>query len=159
MKSLDLYDKTQWQAGEWYNEPDYVTLIDSDTSYPCVAKRNILGAWVGFVGLDEHHALFMIDSGAIEFDFVEVHNEGPTFTAFMPEESLQFSPPKKYWWVGFDCMHDTDRCPPPKDVEDIRRKNDTTSYKNIEYVLTQLQSLAYQLSAYDSRLYLDTHII
>lgn len=157
MRTYFLYDKTSWGKGPWQDEPDYVAFIDKETTYPCVAKRNMLGAFVGYVGTDERHPLYMSEVGCPEFDFIDAHERAPSFAAFLPDESLNFSPPKRYWWIGFDCMHDNDHCPwrdkttKPQPTLPRTRRRGQGIYRDLPYVVEQLEFLASQLSTFDPR--------
>lgn len=159
MKTYTLYDKTGWGKGPWQDEPDYVAFIEKETTYPCVAKRNMLGVFVGYVGLDEHHPLYLAEVGCAEFDFIDVHQHAPTFAALLPEECVNFAPPKMFWWVGFDCMHETDMCPwrdtkqleNPQRKPTVRRSRGSGIYRDLPYVTEQLELLASQLSTFDPR--------
>lgn len=154
MKSYDLYDKKEWGPGPWMSEPDYIAFIDSETTYPCVAKRTLLGAFVGYVGVDAKHPLYMATLDQQEFDFIDCHNAAPTFAAFLPEESVNFSPPVRHWWIGFDCMHDNDMCPWRTPVGRPRRRtNNKEQYRDLKYVKEQLEFLASQLATFDPRFF------
>lgn len=80
----------------------------------------------------------------------EVHG-GITFSGFcansgdethgichVPEEGR----PHKVWWFGFDCAHCDDLS--PSETNEVLRKHGT--YRTIEYVKSQIESLAKQLS-------------
>ncbi len=153
MREYHLVDKSEWGPGMWATEPDYIAYIDAETTYPMVAKRNLVGVFVGFVGIDERHPLYMQPLSSEEFDFIDVHNGAPTFAAFLPDESVNFSPPKKLWWVGFDCMHDTDFCPYKTATGRPRRRSKKEEYRDLNYVKEQLEFLASQLATFDTRFF------
>ncbi len=41
--------------GEWSDEPDELCFTDEATGLPIALRRNQLGAWCGYVGINSHH--------------------------------------------------------------------------------------------------------
>jgi hypothetical protein len=90
----DVYDKAEWGAGPWQNEPDKVQWIEHDLD--CLAVRNPrMGHWCGYVGVAEGHPLFgmhyygMDENGDSDYErspasLVRVHG-GLTFSDFCHE--------------------------------------------------------------------------
>lgn len=150
-------DKSGWGDGAWHAEPDKVQWTDEDTALPCLAVRNRLGAWCGYVGVSEGHPWFGkdYDDCRIADDvWPDVHG-GLTYAAFCQEgdeaESICHVPesgqPDCVWWLGFDCAHGGDLVPgmvfregePP-----IRSPHE--SYRDLHYVKGEVASLAAQAS-------------
>lgn len=150
MNTKQLYDKEKWPNGPWMEEPDYGAWIDSETLYPCLIRRNIYGAWCGFVGIDEAHPLFRIPKTSEEFKYIDIHS-GVGFVGFMPEEDLAFSPPKRLWYIGFSCMHSTDVVP-YLDKGTKRETNKNAIYRTLDYATQQTELLAHQIGYFDSRI-------
>jgi len=142
MKKEQTYiDKRHWPHGEWKNEPDRVSWVDSETGYPCLIKRNQFGTLCGYVAVDKNHTLFEKDG-----DYLDVHG-GITFS-----DHCQGDPEKgichvaedgdHVWWFGFDCGHAGDHSPGMH--TEIYWDN---IYRNISYVTSEVESLAEQLKA------------
>src|ERR1700735_970898 len=64
--------KHKWGDGPWQNEPDFEVWLDKDTNYFCLARRNTLGAWCGYVILDKDHPCYNIE-GLDGFSKIDVH--------------------------------------------------------------------------------------
>jgi len=47
----------------WLSEPNEIDFIDEDSGYPCVMRRNPMGAWCGYVGLTVKHPWFGMKYG------------------------------------------------------------------------------------------------
>jgi hypothetical protein len=153
MKEKHFYDKTDWLKGPWLEEPDYRAWIDKETNYPCVARRNLTGAWCGFVGIDHEHPLYQADAKEEEMVFIDVHGM-VTYTSWNTEEDREFYPGRRLWWVGFDCMHDSDMCPAFLDETKKKKKSDKIAvYRDLNYVMEQIELLAAHLSMFDSRFF------
>lgn len=153
MRSKEIFDKSGWLKGPWLAEPDYLAWIDSETNYACVARRNVMGAWCGYVGLDDGHPLFMVETPAEELKFIEVHGT-MSYTAWNTTEDQEFYPARRLWWMGFDAMQDDDLCPAFTDETKPRRrrkKESTPTYRDLDYIKGQIESLAAQLAAFDYR--------
>jgi hypothetical protein len=160
MRTGQLFDKALWIQGPWTTEPDYVAWIDEDTHYRCIARRNALGAWCGFVGVVGDHPLFMLPRTDTAFQFVDIHG-GVTVAEFCDEPDPLFVPPVRAWWIGFDCMHDCDVLPqfvnaadapkllPREELEDNEDRFDAKTghplYRDMDYVKNEVGFLAMQL--------------
>lgn len=143
-----VFDKRDWKDGPWKNECDYAWWIDPNGHYPCVARRNIFGAWCGFVGVDVGHTLFQTHETSEELVFVEIHGD-VSFSGWLPDEDKRFEPAVKRWWFGFDCMQDGDMMPV---FWAETRKKSKLVYRNYEYVKRQVELLALQLFYFDTRI-------
>jgi hypothetical protein len=156
MNREDLIDKSEWGKGPWENEPDLQSWIDSETQYACVTRRNMFGAWLGHVGLDASHPLYMLQPGAPEFEFIETHGSPELFVGFYEDDAKRFVPPQKLWWIGFSCMQSTDYCPLTDRepyIKGKRGKATTKTYRTFEYVCEQVLFLASQLASFDARIF------
>lgn len=60
MKTIEYHttDKLEWGNGPWDDEPDKVQWLDETTGKPCLAVRNHMGAWCGYVGVTFGHPAF-----------------------------------------------------------------------------------------------------
>jgi hypothetical protein len=123
--------------GPWMAEPDKVHWIDPATDMDCLAVRNPMGAWCGYVGLPPGHPWHGVNysgcaqrSAACDEDWaycdhspdaqVTVHG-GLTFADRCGESEkgegygICHVPlpgrPHDVWWLGFDCNHAGDMSP------------------------------------------------
>jgi hypothetical protein len=150
----DIFDKRQWGKGEWQREPDYQSWIDKETRYACVARRNVFGAWLGQVGVDTGHPLYMLSSASPEFEFIETHGKpADVLTCFNKDDAMKFIPPQKLWWIGFSCMGDGDFCPWIDQPRLKGKKLPSKVYRNLAYVVEQIEFLASQLASFDARIF------
>lgn len=115
-------DRTDWGAGPWDTEPDYIQW--QHAGYACLIVRNRMGALCGYVGVDEAHPSF--GKGYDDVD-VDVHG-GLTYAdkctghiCHVPESGM----PDSVWWLGFDTSHAFDLVPRMEAFErkyDLRRR-------------------------------------
>jgi len=138
-----LYDREKFGKGKWQDEPDYVSWVDDATDYALVLRRNLLGCWCGFVGLPPDHKLYQSDIGCDEFKFIEVHGD-IQYAHFSEEDDLEFSPPIKRFWIGFNCMGDKDLVP-GQAILGVRRKKPSGVYRDQKFVSKQVVALAEQI--------------
>jgi len=115
-------------------EPDRVTWL-SATGYPCIAQRNLLGAWCGYVGVREGHP-------GLNNESIHVHG-GVTFSGFPGQwpQSLCSADPNHY--IGFDCNHLGDKAP---GIEHFLR-DESDVYRDLAYARAECEKLATQLKA------------
>jgi len=131
-------NKSSWPEGPWMQEPDEVKWIDEDTGYECEIYRNALNGFLaGYVVVTKSHPLFKVDYSpsnelSRKLQEIDVHT-GIT--------SLGSS--KKHgddkWLLGFNCCQDGDLSP------NLRSFVPSDNYKDIEYVTSEVESLAKQL--------------
>lgn len=146
-KEYRTIDKSEWQRGEWNDEPDKAQWIDEDTDLDCLIVRGSSGALCGYVGVPEGHCAFSTHYDGVD---VNVHG-GLTFSAFcqhsedetkgvchVPAEGR----PDRVWWLGFDCAHSGDVSPK---YERASYGSYEESYKGIGYVKKEIRGLARQL--------------
>jgi len=146
MKTWKNTDKSNWPRGEWDNEPDKSHWIDDETGLDCLIVRGPLGALCGYVGVPKAHPSF--EQGYSDVA-VTVHG-GLTFAdSCQPEEdesegichSEECAANDDVWRLGFDCAHCNDLAPASNMIF-----NDSI-YRNFEYTVQQVTSLAGQLKA------------
>jgi hypothetical protein len=154
--------------GPWTNEPDKAQWIDEATDLDCLAVRNRMGAWCGYVGVPPDHPLHDIDYDTAnesapkdpEYDYryFDVHG-GLTFSDFCHEGAEDKGPrichiagpgrPERVWWLGFDCAHGGDLT--PRDLEydlpeSLRKHRSRDVYRDLDYVRAECAKLAKQLA-------------
>lgn len=138
-------DKTKWGKGEWLREPDKVQWVDQATGLDCLAHRNRMGAWCGYVGVPEGHPFF--EQPHVD---VDVHG-GLTYAGFCQSTDDEAhgvchvaypGRPEHVWWLGFDCGHAFDLVPgiPFGSLVD-------EEYRTLPYVEAEVTRLALQLAS------------
>lgn len=139
------YDKSGWHPGEWEQEPDRDQWVHA--GFACLAIRNRLGAWCGYVGVPNGHPAYEKDYDNVE-PYPEVHG-GLTYASpcsahicHVPEPGM----PDDVWWLGFDTAHLGDLVPGMEAL--VPTSGDFPhSYKNLAYVKAETERLADQLAA------------
>lgn len=156
-------DRSGWPAGPWDDEPDKLSWTDPATDLPCLITRGnpMTGSLCGYVAVEPGHPLHGKDYSEAD---VEAHG-GLTFAAACndddPVESAvchvpEPGKPADVWWFGFDCAHAWDVqpgmigayhkmgiAPPPELLGNGLFGGG--SYKTVEYVKAECESLAQQL--------------
>jgi hypothetical protein len=150
-------DKSKWDDGPWKSEPDKAQWIDAATGLDCLIHRGPSGALCGYVGVPPGHRFHGSDYSAVLFDtedgdssYPEVHG-GLTFSDSCAETTREDGRgichipepgrPADVWWLGFDCAHSGDLCP------SYDRSWEYGTYRDLEYVKREVESLARQLAA------------
>lgn len=158
---VHVVDRSGWPAGEWDNEPDKVQW--NHAGFACLAVRNRMGAWCGYVGVPNGHPDY-----EKHYDNVDVHvHGGLTYSnKCQPEGPICHIPepgfPDDVWWLGFDLLHGGDDSPgmmkirtdldPERKIEKkfedefgpLNRWRDV--YRNLKYVTKETNHLAKQLA-------------
>ena len=140
--------KKDWGKGKWQTEPDMVTWT-ADNGMPCMISRNPMGNLCGYVGVGKRISgqLFGIGYEDELVTQIVVHG-GLTFAGQLEDKDKQQS--EYIWWFGFDCAHAYDFVPAiyamPINTPEIKAllARDAT-YRDIEYVASEVNSLAFQL--------------
>lgn len=140
--------KSEWGEGRWQTEPDMVTW-DADNGMPCMIFRNPMGNFCGYVGVTRGISgpIFGIDYEDELVTDIAVHG-GLTFAGQFEDKDKQQN--EYIWWFGFDCAHAYDFVPAiyatPTNTPEIKAllARDAT-YCDIEYVASEVNSLAFQL--------------
>lgn len=129
----------KWPDGPWDNEPDHVT-FEVDGLLCILHRVPGLGHWCGYVAVPPSHKAH--GRGIYDVD-VNVHG-GLTYAR--PCQGAICHVPKpgesdSVWWLGFDCAHYYDASPtrPPSSLGE--------SYRTLNYVCAETESLARQLKA------------
>lgn len=133
-----------------------------------MAIRNRMGAWCGYVAVDEAHPYFAEDVMDLDFEHdLNVHG-GVTYNDFcaghichVPEPGR----PDRVWWIGFDCGHYNDYVPsveaniqrlydegklPFRSTDEHMPAYLRKTYKPVAYVRNEVEDLARQLAAIGS---------
>lgn len=138
-----LYDRSDWPDEDrgWGDEPDKAQWTDPDTGMACLAVRNKLGAWCGYVGVPPGHPFHGKNydqclhgevcpdredeakgyCGKTIEGRLDVHG-GITFANGCAEGPDEPDHPRichvpepgqtgDVWWLGFDCVHAWDYAP------------------------------------------------
>lgn len=117
---------------EWENEPDELDWVDKETNFHCFMRRDSQGYWCGYVGILSTSPLYEEEN--IKAD---VHG-GITWTGYFDDWIT-----KDLWLIGFDCAHAGDYV--PYSFNNHPYKGGPISYRNVEYVKKEVESLAKQL--------------
>jgi hypothetical protein len=152
-REYTTHKRDEWLSGPWDGEPDKVQWQDESTQLPCLAVRNHMGAWCGYVGVAADHPLYRADYTRVD---AEVHG-GLTFAnhcspgddesvgiCHVPDDESE----DNVWWFGFDCAHSNDLIPGLySKLKDLGYRNDVNkgTYRTLGYVKTECQRLASQL--------------
>ncbi len=169
----EVDSRTDWGVGPWDSEPiDKIQWRDPISGLPVMIRRGPLGAWCGYVGIeDPEHPWFEQDVWSLSDDDTSIHPEvqvhgGLTFASFCHEGDepegerichvTEEGDPEKVWWLGFDTAHYMDLVPGMapsstygKDMEKAgipRPVLSEGSYKNQAYITTEVLGLARQIA-------------
>ena len=104
-------DRSNWAPGPWDSEPED-RVEWRHRGFPCLAVRNSLGAWCGYVAVPPGHPWHGKGYDAIDADC----HGGLTFSdGCHPDSAICHVPapgePEDVWWLGFDCAHAGDHIP------------------------------------------------
>lgn len=139
-------DKTSWPNGQWQDEPDRISWVDPETGYHCLIKRGPVGALCGYVALEKSHPYYEKKDNDIDWQEIEVHG-GLTYSEHCNGDA-EFGichlteNNDEAWWFGFDCAHLGDFAPAYESHYNLIGYD---VYKNVQYVTSQVTSLARQL--------------
>lgn len=146
-----FYNRDKWPQGEWDNEPDEDSWVDEKTGLQCAIVRNYSGALCGYVGMPNSSPHHGTRYDSIEIDGKDwgpdVHG-GLTYSSEGGKSFLREAMPdltEDLWWLGFDCSHSGDVMPGMSELHSVVFGH--ASYKNLEYVKSEVASLAQQLAA------------
>lgn len=147
--------------GPWEDEPDKVQW-EGPLGMACMVRRGPLGAWCGYVGVDENHPMYKRQREDLESD-LDVHG-GLTYGQLCDGDEEQGichvagpGDPDPLYWLGFDCGHFDDIVPgmaarvpelypPPLDGDVFH-----ATYKDLAYVKAETERLAIQLAGVGRR--------
>ena len=161
-------NKSSWGEGPWNDEPDKVQWQDDATGLACLARRNHLGVWCGYVGVTKDHPWHQVCfddvyDGVYLWDRVECIRQ-ITYSDFCqdgPEdEAICHVPgdgdPDDVWWFGFAFGEYYDFCPAfmarERQLEKKHRVRSThdlfdQKYVKLDVCKTACADLARQLAA------------
>ena len=125
--------------GPWDQEPDWAEL--DHAGLPCLLMRNGAGAWCGYVHVPPYHPCWReaADDGDGHYYWPFVVHGGITWVG-----GRDFSDGRRLTTIGFDTNHFGDRAP-----ERFRPTDPITGYyRNFEYAVAEVKSLAEQVTAY-----------
>ena len=139
-------DKSDWERGEWDEEPDRVEWRHNGR--PCLIVRNNSGALCGYAAVSEGHPMF----GKEDRGTLDCHG-GVTYNDFCVEGGHICHVPKpgepdRVWWFGFDCAHSGDYSAmsyPEEMRRRYMRNEQWESYRPIGYVRHGVEKMAEQL--------------
>ena len=142
-------DRNGWPAGPWDDEEDRYEWRDPSTGLACLARRNRMGNWCGYVAVPAGHAWHGVEYQ--ELDELEVHG-GLTYAAGCDLEAGICHEPLsgedgEVWWLGFDCAHMTDLIPYMVKLGMVRDEDWPLVYRDIAYVRGECAGLAAQVVA------------
>lgn len=130
------YNKSEWSRGPWDQEPDRMEW--EHAGFVCLAVRNPMGAWCGYVGVPPSHKLYGKDYEGIDH-LVEVHG-GPTYSNKCRPPICHNPKPgevEDLWWIGFDCAHGGDIIPAISHL--------AGRYRDMDYIREETNRLTDQL--------------
>lgn len=143
-------DKSQWGDGPWQDEPDRVEWTDSVTGYDCLITRShVIGHLCGYVGIKADHPYYGKSDDDIHNEYdLDIHGD-LTFSGYKNIED------ETTWFLGFDCAHLDDYAPWTEHRLRLKRGKEPlgmkrqkwTTYRDINYVIKEVESLARQLKA------------
>ena len=134
-------DRTEWSRGPWDLEIlDKAVWVDEKTGLDCMIKRNVSGAWCGYVGLPSTHSAFKAEYWDVN---VDVHG-GLTYSNHCAGDicHLHDGNEDETWWLGFDCNHMGDLS--PLSFTSLNRGK----YRTQQYVIKEVEELAQSLKNY-----------
>lgn len=161
MKTYNFPEVHPQSDGPWRDEPDKAQWIDTVTDLDCLAVRNHVGAWCGYVGVQPGHKWHGVNYFDIKFPLT-VHG-GLTFSNFCAEgegtEEGRFichipapGRPDNVWWLGFDCAHPMDLRPRDEEIEKELGLPPLAGlygrppvYRDFKYVQSECAGLALQI--------------
>lgn len=136
--------------GPWLTEPDEVWWVHQPTDLDCLARRNDMGAWCGYVGVPSDHPAWMRDPFEVdtELEFSRSLNFANTLAVPHPIEGRNGD----VYWLGFDCAHIFDVAPTSVAFmtsllgrEPMLHSIFTPTYKTLNYVRGEVTALAEEL--------------
>jgi hypothetical protein len=140
-----------WGEGPWLDEPDRLEFRSAVGDLPClITRQRELGHLCGYVAVPPGHPMHGKDLDAV--DELVVHG-GVTYANECAGEVCHVprpGEPDDVWWLGIDCAHGFRDYSPGmgREVREIMQRAGYTehSYKTVDYVRGELESLAAQLA-------------
>lgn len=156
IKQYTTMDKLElFGDGPWIGEPDKVQFLHEPTGYDALIVRTQMGNLCGYVGVPKGHPAFK--KGYYDVN-VSVHG-GLTFAGFCQPDRTENTgichvalPGRsdKVWWLGFNCAYAWDLIPQMEKMRSMpgypfKNNGREDTYRDMDYVMNQITSLAYQL--------------
>jgi hypothetical protein len=95
-------DRTHWGRGPWDDE-----LVDAQdymvSDLPCALRRNEVGAWCGYVGVNHPHSLYGVDKLAVETKSDLAGVLTLSYSGWCLCDDCVRDYFNSVWWFGFDC--------------------------------------------------------
>lgn len=142
--------------GPWTNEPDRELWKDEASGLDCLIRRGPSGALCGYVGVPAGHLAHGADIYDWESDLLDGINVHGGLTYAAPcdgdqEAGICHVPqpgePDDVYWLGFDCSHAFDLRPSSVGKGYPFSPGPDETYRDFEYVRSEVTSLAAQLAA------------
>ena len=127
-----MFDRKQWPAGPWDDEPD--SFAFEHAGFKCKGERNNHGVWCGYVLVPNDHPIRYAGEG--ELDALECHG-GVTWSRDDGDGDF---------WVGFDCGHAWDFSPGMAAQMPSHVLLPGEKYRDLAYVKQNCRSMAEQLN-------------
>ena len=163
-KTHDI-DKSEWPEGPWTYEPDRVDF--EHLGLPCLALRNSMGGWCGYVGVPPGHPMHRFEYNQCLQSCEEPYCEHSPDCLVSAHGGLTYSgacsgvichvpkpgEPDDVWWFGFDCGHSGDLLPSMIRLQRrVEKEMDIhleyvlrETYRDLPYVEQEIRQLAEQL--------------
>jgi len=149
---FDAELRKKWPKGPWDDEPDSEEWVHSLSGYKCQIRRGPLGNLCGYVSVPLIHPLV-----TLSYDLSD-SNKGYPRIEESPQDLLWVHGGITYsrkegssWTFGFDTSHAGDLTLSifllPKHLQS-RLKNNSDTYKTIQYVRDEVNNLVSQLYDY-----------
>lgn len=148
-----ILSRTGWRKGPWDDEPeDQIYWIDPETKLDCLAMRNDVGQWCGYVGVPFASKYYGVDINGIEL--IGIPNEITYADSSSGDRSriraFLKGRPEVVWWIGFDTGGLSSDCPAHKPISQMRGGIDWKPvYKDMIFVCARVTSLAEELALED----------
>ena len=148
---LRNFDWSNFEAGIWNDEPDFIQWMDESTALPCLMVRNKpLGVWRAYVGVEPGHSAYSLDADELRRNNIEIYGElgytghGGDDITLIGNDGQTF----RLWWIGFGCASECDGRPVQRINRD-RIEFRPEAYKTADFVKIQVQVLAGRLDKLD----------
>ena len=142
-----------WRKGPWDDEPeDRAYWIDPKTRLDCLALRNEVGQWCGYVGVPFASKYYGVDKNGIEL--IGIPNEVTYADSSSGDDarirSFLKGRPEIVWWIGFDTGGMSSDCPAhkPRDQKKFGIAWQPV-YKDLNFIRPIITELAEELALED----------
>lgn len=155
MNAKDYYDSLRvagklgrngkpFADGAWQAEPDRIEW--QAHGFTCLASRNRMGAWCGYVAVPPGHPWHGKHYDAVP---AEVHG-GLTYAEACNGLICHEPAPGEsddVWWLGFDCAHSGDHIPAMDEYRYRFLGGPSDTYRDANYIRAETERLAEQARA------------